>query len=64
MKISLILARTVRTVLLRRGALAGNEERMFVGREGEREEEKETDALARGSLLREAIAEGEKEIAL
>jgi hypothetical protein len=61
MKISLILARTVRMGLLRRGLLARNDERDCVGREGEREEEKDTEVLERGSLARRAIAGRERE---
>jgi hypothetical protein len=62
MKISLILAWTVRMGLLRRGHLARKDERDCVGREGEgeREKEKDTEALERGSLARRAIGRRER----
>lgn len=47
--------------LLRRGLLARNDERDCVGREGVREEEKDTEVLERGSLARSAIGESERE---
>lgn len=50
--------------LLRRGLLARNDERDCVGREGVREEEKDTEVLERGSLARSAIGERERESVL